>query len=45
MFSNAVYDATGSYNGALLTSVGLTVVALCLLALIRPLAPGTQIEK
>ena len=45
VFSNAVYDATGSYNGALLTSVVLTILALCLLAFVRPLAPGAQIEK
>ena len=43
IFSNAVYDATGSYNGALLTCVGLTILALCLLAFVRPLAPGAQI--
>ena len=40
-----VFSKAVSYNGALLTSVVLTILALCLLAFVRPLAPGAQIEK
>lgn len=45
IYTGAVYDQTGSYNAALVTSIGLTVVAVVLLFLIRPLkreAPVAQ---
>ena len=39
VFTNAVYDGTGSYAAALLTSIVLTVAVLGLLFTIRPLRP------
>ena len=37
IYTNTIYDTTGSYNAALLTSIALTAMALCLLFTIRPL--------
>ena len=36
LFFNRVYDATGSYNGALLTGIALTVLAQVMLQCVRP---------
>lgn len=45
LFSGAVYDGTGSYNAALLTSVVLTGVALSMLFIVRPLKKDTALSK
>lgn len=43
IYTGAVYDQTGSYNAALISSIGLTVVAVVLLFLIRPLKRETPV--
>ncbi len=44
IFTNAVYDGTGSYNAALLCSIAMTVVALLMLPIIRPLRREAERE-